>query len=328
MKTIMELNRPLLIVTSCTRNYGWITSAFLKANTRWADYVIIIDQMSTDGTRGICAEYNNVILLDDPDMNYKEGERAKMAFEKGRELSDGRDSIYFALDIDEIMPANWQRTKDGKNILQSKPGDMFQLRWANILHNDKFYYGGWQYKIFHDNGMNWQNCTIQMHAPLLPYSSWDVNPNEVNDFPLLHFGEYNLKWTLYKNIYYQFLDVKHKRSKSAVSIYRTYHSYGRSNVVNESIKQEWLFDDFDLFNIINTSDDPVFIQYIQEILNEEEIKKFKIIDVWSTDLCEKLGVKDPRTIIWKLLHKYLRYTNPYYRFIIVKTIDKILKYIV
>lgn len=321
-------NKPVLIVTSSTRNYGWITRAFLKGNTRWADYVIIIDQMSTDGTREMCAEYKNVILMDDPDMNYKENIRAKIAFEKGRELSAGRDTIFFALDIDEIMPSNWENTRDGDTILHSKPGDMFQLRWANIIPNNNFFYGGWQYKIFHDNGMDWQDLAIQMHAPLLPYSTWDVEPKEVYDFPLLHFGEYNVKWMLYKNTYYQFLDVKQKRSKSAVSIYRTYHRYKITSVIIEPIKQEWLFNDFDVFRLINTSAAPVFIQYIQEIIREEGIEKFKKIDVWSSALCKELNAIDPRTTAWKFLHNYLKYTNSYSRWLIVRIIDKMLKYIV
>ena len=182
----MKQERPLLIVTSCTRNYGWVTRAFLEGNTRWADYIVIVDQMSSDGTREMCAEYKNVVLVDDSDMTYKENTRAKMAFMKGRELAAGRDAIYFALDIDEVMPANWMDTEDGKKILSSKQGDMFQLEWANILPDGKeCNRSGWQYKVFHDNGMNWQDAGIQMHTPLLPYPSWDIEPTEVHDFPFL-----------------------------------------------------------------------------------------------------------------------------------------------
>lgn len=38
-----------------------------------------------------------------------------MAFEKGREIAEGGDAIFFALDIDEILPANWMETDDGTN---------------------------------------------------------------------------------------------------------------------------------------------------------------------------------------------------------------------
>ena len=180
----MKQDRPLLIVTSCTRNYGWVTRAFLEGNSRWADYIIIVDQMSTDATRPLIKEYNEhkgdgihhaeIVIVDDPDMTYKENTRAKMAFMKGRELAAGRDAIYFALDIDEVMSANWMKTEDGQKILQSRPGDMFQIEWANIVPGGgNCNRNGWQYKVFHDNGMGWQDTgAMQMHTPLLPYSSW------------------------------------------------------------------------------------------------------------------------------------------------------------
>ena len=325
----MNQEQPLLIVTSCTRNYGWVTRAFLEGNTRWADYIVIVDQMSTDGTREMCAEYKNVVIVDDPDMTYKENTRAKMAFMKGRELAAGRDAIYFALDIDEVMPANWMQTDDGKKILTSKSGDMFQLEWANILPDGKTCdRSGWQYKIFHDNGMDWQNCEIQMHTPLLPYPTFDIDPTEVHDFPLLHFGNFYPKWTQYKIIYYQFLDILQHRSKSAISIYRMYHQKEEIVVPVTPIAKIWLYDDVDLMGLVDTQSTPIFIDYIQEIIAKEGVKKFQSIDVWTDELCTKLGVNDPRSFGWKCLHLYLRMTQPICQSFIVRLVDKILKFFV
>ena len=223
----MKANKPLLIVLSCTRNYGWVTRAFLEGNTRWADYIIIVDQMSTDGTREMCAEYGDkVIIVDDPDMTYKESTRAKMAFEKGREIAGERDRIFFALDIDEVMPANWMDTEDGKRILNSKPGDEFSLHWANLNPDNKTYYEDGatdpcqvQYKVFHDElKIVFKESVLQMHTPLLPYTQWEIPPYEVKDFPLLHFGHYNTRWNVYKGKYYQVLDVRQSRSKSFVPL--------------------------------------------------------------------------------------------------------------
>lgn len=322
----MKQERPLLIVTSCTRNYGWVTRAFLEGNIRWADYIVIVDQMSTDGTREMCAEYNNVVLVDDPDMTYKENIRAKMAFMKGRELAAGRNAIYFALDIDEVMPANWMQTEDGKKILASKPGDMFQLEWANILPDGKTCIrNGWQYKIFHDNGMAWQDVSIQMHTPLLPYVTWDTIPEEIHDFPLLHFGEYHKKWIEYKKIYYQFLDILQHRSESAISVYRMYKEDEEQNGEIQPIESKWLFGDVDIIGLVDTLGTPIFVDYIKEIIAKNGAKTFQSIDVWTDELCAALSIKDPRSIGWKSLHGYLRLTQPYSENIFIKGVDKIFK---
>lgn len=54
----MRKNRPLHIVMTPTRNEAWVIRAFLESTTRWADYVIICDQFSTDGTREIVESYS------------------------------------------------------------------------------------------------------------------------------------------------------------------------------------------------------------------------------------------------------------------------------
>ena len=333
----MKQDKPLLIVTSCTRNYGWVTRAFLEGNTRWADYIIIVDQMSTDATRPLCAEYNgrcnvygvkcNVVIVDDPDMTYKENIRAKMAFIKGRELAAGRDAIYFALDIDEVMAANWMQTEDGKKILASKPGDMVQLEWANIMPDGKnCNRSGWQYKVFHDNGMDWQDTgKRQMHTPLLPYTDWELTPAEVHDFPLLHFGDFYTRWTRYKWIYYQFIEVQQRHSKSAITVYRMYQKEEKDDMVIQPIDKTWLFDDVDIIGAVDTKVTPIFAEYIKEIIAKEGIKKFQSIDVWTDELCAELGVKDPRLSGWKCLHAYLRKTQPARKCVMVKAIDMILK---
>lgn len=325
----MNRDKPLLILISSNRNYGWIVPLFLAANSRWADYIIITDQMSTDGSREMYAKYPNVVVVDDKDMAFKENTRAKMAFEKGREIANGRDVIYFALDIDEILPANWQQTEDGRRIIYSKPGEMFALQWANIQPDNKTYVreSNWQYKIFHDSGIDWQICDTELHVPHLPYSTFDHAPIRILDFPNLHFGHYNTKWRMYNHKYYGILDVHLKRSKSIVTINRNYYYPSPIQLPSYEICSEWLNFNFDVFNMIDMNVKPQGLLLIREIIIQDGIKRFLGVDIWDKDFCAELNIKDPRTVGWKILHFYLKYTQLYRYTIFVRAIDKIIKMI-
>ena len=172
----------------------------------------------------------------------------------------------------------------------------------------------------------WQDAEIQMHTPLLPYSSWDeekVTP--IRDFPLLHFGGFNKQWSHYKGIYYQFLDVRQHRSKSAVSLYRGYHSSGRQSHPFIPIDKQWLFTDVDLIGLVDVTSQPIFVQYIQEMIASDGVKKYQTIDVYTDELCQSIGTADPRSVGWKLIHRYLRKTQRHRRSLIVRGVDKILK---
>lgn len=322
-------NRPLLIAISSNRNYGWVVPAFLKANTHWADFIVITDQMSTDGSREMYAQYNNVIVVDDNDMQFKENTRARMAFEKGRDLAAGRDAIYFALDIDEVLPANWMETGDGKKILNSKPGDMFGLKWANLQPDNKTYIEepNWQYKIFHDNGMAWQECQNELHAPHLPYTSWDIEPYRITDFPNLHFGHYNKRWRIFNGKYYGVLDVHQHRTKSVIPLNRGYYYSDPQEKIypRHEVKEEWLYEDIDLYGLIDLTVKPQGLKLIRELIEQDGIKKFRSVDIWDEELCGELQVEDPRTVGWKMLHWYLRKSQPYKDKFVIRGIDKILK---
>lgn len=323
----MQTDRPLLILISSNRNYGWIVPLFLKANSLWADYIIIVDQMSTDGSREIYAQYPNVIIVDDEDLAFKENTRARIAFEKGREIANGRDAIYFALDIDEIMPANWQETLDGQRILSSKPGDMFGMRWADIQPDNKTYVHepNYMYKIFHDNGISWQSCKNELHAPHLPYSTYEMAPYEIKDFPNLHFGHYNKRWRKYNVKYYGVLDVHQKRSKSVILVNRSYYYRPKNNLPTGIIKQEWLYADFDMFSMIDLDVKPLGLSLLKEVIEQDGLMKFTCVDIWDEELCNELGIADPRTWWDKMMHTYLRATNKYQKTFLIRAIDKILK---
>ena len=322
------MNRPLLICLSCTRNYGWVTRCFLEINSRWADYIIIVDQMSTDGTREICAEYKNVILVDDLNLSYREADRARIALERAREIKGDKILIY--LDIDEILPANYMKTKAWNQILSSLVGAMFDVRWANILQ-DKCHWveeepSFWMHRVLHDDGTTPYTVKEQIHVPLLPWVEGQEDV-KLEDLRILHFGMYNENWVYAKHCFYQMVDVKQKRTKSLISIYRYYNDAHMSSLQHD-IPKEWLYADVDIFKLIDTTSQPIFCQYIKDMIAEDGIEKYAKLDIWQPRLLEMLQIKAPKQGAWKILHSYLRRTQKYRTNILVRAIDKVLKFIV
>ena len=78
------MKKPFLICLTPVKNEAWILHAFLKATSLWADYIIIADQMSTDGSREIALSYPKVILIDNDNQEFNEVERQKMLIDKAR----------------------------------------------------------------------------------------------------------------------------------------------------------------------------------------------------------------------------------------------------
>lgn len=319
--------RPLLICLSATRNYGWVTRAFCQANSQWADYIIIVDQMSTDGTREICAEYEKVILLDDHDLSYSESRRSIMALNRAREIKGDKILIYLA--IDEVLPANWMNTQDGQRILMSKPTEMFMLDWANLLSDNKhckMVIQNDMYRIFHDDGLTpYDNQNKDMHTHCLPYHKGGKE-YKISDFPILHFGIYNTKFQYVKLRYYQMVDYD-KNHRSAVTLSRYYNrpEDGDFWKGNDDIKPEWLWNDFNLFSLVDLDTPPLLVTECKKIIQEHGITRYAKLDMWDNTMLTYLQISDPRSWWIKILHRYLHKTEKYCKRFIIRAIDKILK---
>ena len=324
----MENNHPLLICLTATRNYGWVTKAFLKANSQWADYIIIVDQMSTDGTREMCAEYDNVIVIENEDLTYSETVRSMLALNRAREIDGDKILVYLA--IDEVLPANWMTTEDGQKILQSQPGDMFLLNWANLLPDKKHYKATFKdnyYRIFHDDGVSeYDNQGRDMHTHCLP---WRDGGREtiVKDFPILHFGYYNTEFQTVKQwYYYQMVDYD-KNQRSIITLSRFY----RKDIDNRYEKgdydnvPEWFWNDFDIFSLVDLTYVPLFWDEMKRFISEKGISHYAKLNIWDEKFLGAMRLNDPRNFLQKLLHAYLNTTSNSGNNVIIRAIDKVLK---
>ena len=215
--------KPLLICMTPIRNEAWILHAFLKATSLWADYIIIADQMSTDGSREIALSYPKVILIDNNNSNYDEASRQKLLIDRARQIEG--DKILFGLDADEIFSANFTETNDWQKILNSKPGDVFWFKWAEICPDQKSY---WESEktfypwMFHDDGLEPHgNYVRNMHSMRIPYPIDEKQMFYVNDFKVLHLAYLNTNRVDAKRRFYKFVDWS-LNNRSIIKLSRSY----------------------------------------------------------------------------------------------------------
>jgi len=310
------------------RNEAWVLNLFLKATSLWADYIIIADQHSSDGSREIALNYPKVVLIENNNPNYNEADRQRLLIEKAREIKG--DKIIFAFDADEILSANYMNSNDWELILKSKPGDIFFMQWAQVCANQTEYWVPEDYFpwVIHDReDISHESYVRNIHSMRIPYSD-ELPKYYVKDFKVLHFQHVFPQRNLAKQRFYMFVDYD-LNNRSIVSLSRTY-LLKRNKMKLSPLNLDMLykyeksgFETFDQIDFINH--EFWFNYYIFEGISTIGTYKYRKIDIWHADFLEKYNLKDPRNIFWKILHQYFFYTQNYSNSIVIKTIDKLLK---
>ena len=330
MKTLDH--NPIHIVMTPVRNEAWVLRAFLESTCKWADYIIIADQMSTDGSREIAQSYEKVILIDNNNPDFNEPERQAMLIAKAREIAAGRDTLLWGLDADEILSANFRATGDWNRILHSIPGDVFWFKWAEICLDKKHYwlsnttYYPW---LFHDDGKESHgNYVRNMHSMRIPYPIEEKQMYYVDDFRVLHLAYLNEYRTNAKRRFYTFVDWE-MNHKSPVSLARGYSQTKKDSAVMElddSLTYSTERDGFNLWDMIDTDGKCFwFDEYIVNHLAKHPVSKTRKLPLWDKDFLTQYNLKDPRRGIDKLAHKYLEHSKGREKEAMFRYIDIILK---
>ena len=328
----MTKNQPLIIVLTPVRNEAWVLRAFLEATSLWADYIIIADQMSTDGSREIAKEYPKVILIDNKNPEFNEAERQSMLVAKAREVAAGRDALLWGLDADEVLAANAFETEDWKHIMNSVPGDVFWFKWAEICPNQKEYwlspttYYPW---LFHDDGKEPHgNYVRNMHSMRIPYPIEEKQMYYVDDFRVMHLAYLNEHRVASKRRFYQFVDweMNHKHS---ITLSRNYAPTTKNNQVLPIPKSFLYYREANGFNLMDLVDTEVIKcymdDYIVERFSRHSMKDLRKLDIWDEVLLKTYHLEDPRRAIDKWIHFYLKKTSMKKDEKAIRFLDKVLK---
>lgn len=326
------MSLPLHIVMTPVRNEAWVLRAFLEATSLWADYIIIADQMSTDGSREIAREYPKVILIDNKNPEFNEAERQSMLVAKAREVAAGRDTLLWGLDADEVLAADTFETEDWKHIINSVPGDVFWFKWAEICPNQKEYwlspstYYPW---LFHDDGKEPHgNYVRNMHSMRIPYPIEEKQMYNVDGFRVLHLAYLNEHRVASKRRFYQFVDWE-MNHRSPVSLSRSYTQTKKSEQVLP-LPDEFLYKTdkfgFDLLGLVDTQVSKCYMDdYIVERFPRHTWKELRRLDIWDDVFIQSYDLKDPQRLLDRCVHSYLRNTAMKKDATSIRIIDKLLK---
>lgn len=327
--------RPIIVVMTQVCNDAWVLRAFLEATSLWADYIIVADRMSTDGSREIAKDCPKVIMVDDHRKEMDQAVTRRLLFESAKKI-DG-DKLLFTLDADEFITGDFVNTGDWKRMMNSKPGDAFCWRWMDLKRNDitKYSISQYYYWCIHESETFWKNVFLDSYNQdwRLQWSPKASESHEflLKDFYSIHLSRAHQLRQRNKDRYCQVSAIEKNPKKSRVALYRQFHHEDDLNYmeVPRDILCFYEKNGLSIWDFVNLNDDGE--HYTSEILRcfqRDGMKRYALLDIWDEDWIKRNGLKDPRNVFHKVILGYLHKTNPYANSIWVRCMDKILKQIV
>ena len=328
------MNKPTIICLTPVRNEAWILDRFLKAASLWANYIIIADQMSTDGSREIAKKFEKVILIDNECKEFNEPERQKLLINEARKIDGPR--LLVTLDADEIFSPELFETDEWNNILAQKPGTIIKFQWANILPGFKKYWlSDFLAFGFMDDGQDHSHNT-KIHSVRIPIPENPTNI-EATGIKVLHLQYTNWKRMKSKHRYYQCLELSTYPQKSPLDIFRIYHHMYALKNKKLKIPINWL-KKYELRNINLKHYEPEkqfwYDEEILKLLDKHSSSYFRKIAIWNINWHKKArefkktnskSYNNPQSILDRIIYRYLFLTQKWINKSLINYTDRKIK---
>ena len=294
----------------------------MKSTSIWADHIIIADQNSTDGSREIISRYPKAELIENSCGQFNELQRQQMLLKAARSING--PSLLIALDADEILSPEAFRQETWQKILKLKRGTILRFQWASPSPNSDNYLLGYFFPYgYMDDGAE-HNSPKFIHVTRVPTP--ENNPiYDVTEFKIIHLQFMNPERNSRKQRWYQCMELDNPSiAKDAIDIFRKYHH--ENTIANDRmvpIPTDWV-DDYSKIGI-----DIKHVYSEKNYWYDEEVKKmfdkygymhYKKLDIWTCPFSNQ----DPRSITDKIIHLWLRKSQPHY-YTKVRKIDNIIR---
>ena len=330
------MNNPIRVVITPVRNEAWVLDAFLTCTSSWADYIILADQHSDDGTREIAAKYEKVILIDNPTQEWYEYLCRTRLLEEAEKIPG--DKIIFGLDADEFFSEGFEKTESWQKIIHSKGNEIFCFNWLNLFDNfntAEYTNMHYEWAAHYDDSVDVvaeyiKRETHAVHCARIPCLEEDrCRYVDVDDFWVVHLSKLNHERIRQKMDFYQVTWVdKNKDKANVIGMYRDYSKYYPDEMVHldQPVKLCCMDDDMDYSYLVQTSDyGKHFVGEMFRVFQREGTAKFAKLCIWDNPYLKAEGVAPKLPLRYKLLHWYLRKTQGISSKKSIKLFDKILK---
>ncbi len=331
-------NRPSIIVITPIRNEAWVLDAFLTCTSSWADYIILADQHSDDGSREIAAKYEKVILIDNPTHEWHEDICRTRLLEEATKIPG--DKIIFGLDADEFLSEGFERTDSWQRIINSKGNEIFCFNWLNLYDDLSTV----EYTNMHFEWAAHYNDSVDIveeyrkrekhaiHCGRVPCLETDCCKYiNVDDFWIVHLAKLNHERVRQKFDFYQVTCVdKNKDKVNPIRLYRGYSKYYPENLsrLDNPIKLCCKESSVDYSFLLKTSDyGRHYIEEMVQVFKREGTGKFRELCIWDNPYLTKAGITPKIPFKYRLLHFYLKKSQPRADSKTIRLADKVLKHL-
>jgi glycosyltransferase involved in cell wall biosynthesis len=313
--------RPIICLTPI-KNEAWILERFLECTSLWADHIIVADQNSTDGSQEIVRRFPKAKLIQNSSSEYNEVDRQRLLINEARKITD--DGILIALDADEILGGDWEKSAEWSRMKKSSRGTGVLLARINLFPRAQKYWCPETLPFgFIDDGR--EHLGKWIHSYRIPFLD-DMPSLTLKDVKVLHYQYIDWPRMLSKHRWYQCLETIKAPSRSFVEIYRQYHHMNA--IPHEQIgnvDENW-FVRYKSSGIELPSAQPQSYYWWDieslRMFAKHGIQRFRRLAIWdikwepiqaaiSESHLPRLNLSDPRSFIERLVHFYLRLSQKY-----------------
>ncbi|MCC5833744.1 MAG: glycosyltransferase family 2 protein [Opitutales bacterium] len=110
-----------VIAITPVKNEAWILNEFIEITLKFADYLLIADQQSTDGSLDIARNKDRVYVVENISSLFDNHARSSLLIREARRLF-GRETILIAIDADELFIPSPASFKEWDLIKFMDPG--------------------------------------------------------------------------------------------------------------------------------------------------------------------------------------------------------------